>query len=321
MLIKVRNFWRSALCAATLVCPLIAPHALAQVPRDFAVEVTAAVQTAPTQVRLVWPADANATGYTVSRKLPTATSWTSLTSLAGSATGYTDGNVAYGISYEYKVVKSSALGITAYGYIVAGIDAPLVENRGKLILVVDNTHASELASELTRLQQDLTGDGWTVIRHDISSTATVASVKSLIQADYNADRANVKSVLLFGHVPVPRSGDINPDGHPNHIGAWAADTYYADMDGVWTDSSVNDTSAERSDNWNIPGDGKFDQSEIPSDLELAVGRVDLSNMTCFSNKTPSRSEVDLLRAYLNKDHNFRHGLVSVPRRGLVADNF
>src|SRR5205807_5417793 len=71
----------------------------------------------------------------------------------------------------------------------------------------------------------------------------------------------------------------------------------------------------------VPGDGRFDQSEIPSDLELAVGRVDLSNMTCYSNKTPSRSEVDLLRQYLDKDHNFRHGLLAVPRRGLVADNF
>src|SRR5437762_840004 len=134
-----------------------------------------------------------------------------------------------------------------------------------------------LATELTRLQQDLTGDGWTVIRKDVSRTATVASVKSLIKAEYDADRANVKAVFLFGHVPVPRSGDINPDGHDNHKGAWAADTYYADMDGAWTDSTVNDTSAERADNYNTPGDGRFDQSEIPSDLELAVGRVDLSN--------------------------------------------
>ena len=35
-------------------------------------------------------------------------------------------------------------------------------------------------------------------------------------------------------------------------------------------------------NYNIPGDGRFDQSEIPADLKLAVGRVDLSVMTCFA---------------------------------------
>jgi len=44
-------------------------------------------------------------------------------------------------------------------------------------------------------------------------------------------------------------------------------------------------------------------------------------MTCFSNKTPSRSEKDLLRQYLDKDHNFRHGRFQVPRRGLICDNF
>src|SRR6185437_4260138 len=65
----------------------------------------------------------------------------------------------------------------------------------------------------------------------------------------------------------------------------------------------------------------FDQSDLPSDVELELGRVDLYNMTCFSNKTPSRNEVDLLRAYLEKDHNFRTGQLVVPRRGLICDNF
>jgi hypothetical protein len=314
---------RRAFCAAAILfsfCALESAHAQLT-PRQYAVEATAVVQTAPAQVNLQWPGDANATGYTVSRKLPGATTWTTLTSLAGSATGYADGNVAIGGAYEYRIKKSSNLGITAFGYVLAGVDAPLVENRGKLVLVVDNTQSTPLATELGRLQQDLAGDGWTVIRKDVSRAATVASVKGLIKAEYDADRTNVKAVFLFGHVPVPRSGDINPDGHPNHQGAWAADTYYADMDGTWTDSTVNDMSAERSDNYNTPSDGKFDQSQIPSDLELAVGRVDLSNMTCFSNKTPSRSETDLLRAYLNKDHNFRHGLMNVPRRGVIADNF
>ncbi|HTG45827.1 MAG TPA: fibronectin type III domain-containing protein, partial [Verrucomicrobiae bacterium] len=60
---------------------------------------------------------------------------------------------------------------------------------------------------------------------------------------------------------------------------------------------------------------------MPSNVELAVGRVDFFNMTCYANKTPSRSELDLLRAYLNKDHNFRHRVFTVARRGLVCDNF
>ena len=44
-----------------------------------------------------------------------------------------------------------------------------------------------LRQELARLKQDLVGDGWLVLRHDVAQTATVLSIKSLIQADYLAD--------------------------------------------------------------------------------------------------------------------------------------
>ena len=135
--------------------------------------------------------------------------------------------------------------------------------------------------------------------------------------DYQKDSANTKSVFLFGHVPVPYSGDLRPDGHADHIGAWAADGYYGDMDGGWSDSSVNDTSAAREQNHNVPGDGKFDQSTFPSALELQVGRVDLANLPGFAPLT----ELDLLRQYLNKDHNFRNGLLKVDRQGFINDNF
>ena len=53
----------------------------------------------------------------------------------------------------------------------------------------------------------------------------------------------------------------------------------------------------------------------------AVGRVDFSNLTCYANKSPARSELDLARAYLNKDHDFRHRVFTVARRGLICDNW
>lgn len=55
------------------------------------------------------------------------------------------------------------------------------------------------------------------------------------------------------------------------------------------------TNAEKKVNWNIPGDGKFDQNEPPSSVELEIGRVDLPKLTAFSNKPVARSEIDLLR--------------------------
>jgi len=286
---------------------------------DFTVQVGAQVQTNPPQITLTWPADPDATAYTVYRKSRDANSWGAGTALASNATSYVDTNVAVGEAYEYRIVKNAmegSTGYTGYGYIYAGIEAPLVEYRGKVLLLVDATVTNALAFELSRLQWTLIGDGWNVLRYDVARTSTPPEIKAIITNAYWNDPEQPKAVFLFGHVPVPYSGYIAPDGHGDHNGAWSADVYYADMDGNWTDMTVNTTNASRVENRNVPGDGKFDQSTIPSDLELQVGRVDLWNMPAFP-----ASETELLRQYLNKEWNFRMGLFRPPRRGLVDDHF
>ena len=87
------------------------------------------------------------------------------------------------------------------------------------------------------------------------------------------------------------------------------------MDGTWTDTQNYGGTGRQN---NVPGDGKFDQSSAPSGaVELGVGRVDLANMPAFAPKT----ETDLLRQYLNKDHGFRVKAWTLPARGLIDDNF
>lgn len=290
-------------------------------PYFYAVQASATVSKNPAQITLQWPGDANAISYTVSRKAPGTAPWSTVGTLVGTATSFVDQTVAVGGAYEYQIIKNTTVGYRGTGYVLAGIERPLVENRGRVILIVDNTHAATLAAKLTRLERDLASDGWTVVRTDVNRTDSVATVKNIIKGHYNADPANTKAVLLFGRVAVPYSGNFNPDGHPDHQGAWAADVYYGEMNGTWTDLTVNNSSSARVENRNVPGDGKFDQSDLPSDVELAVGRVDFANMTCFANKTPARSELQLLEAYLDKNHTFRQGLISVPQRGIVCDNF
>src|SRR6266480_6101826 len=128
---------------------------------NYAVQVSASVQTSPAQITLSWPQDTSGTpnSYTVYRKAPGATSWGGGTTLFGSATSFVDSGVAVGTAYEYAVVKDAG-GYKGYGYVQSGINVPLLENRGKVVLVVDRTYAAQLASELNRLQQDLVGDGW-----------------------------------------------------------------------------------------------------------------------------------------------------------------
>lgn len=298
---------------------------------DYSVQVSATVQSSPPRVTLSWPQDTKGpvSSYTVYRKAPAATSWGTGTALAGSATSYADTNVTDGGAYEYRIIKAGS-GYTGYGYIRSGLDAPLVDARGKIVLIVDNTMSGPLASELTRLQQDLTGDGWVVLRHDVSRSDSPPNIKALIKADYTADPANVKALFLFGHVPVPYSGQHSADGHADHIGAWPADVYYGDMDGAWTDSTVNYVQTLRPDaadnarTTNRPGDGKFDQNQPPSSVELEIGRVDLANLTnndYWGIDAVFPSETEMLRRYLNKDHNFRHRVTNTARRALVGDYF
>jgi hypothetical protein len=297
---------------------------------NYTVEVTASVSESPPAITLNWAQDMNGPplSYTVYRKAPSDAAWgNALVSLGGDATSFTDANVAVGQPYEYQIVKA-ANGYAGYGYIQSGIDVALVDHRGTVILIVDNTYAADLSDVLARLEQDLVGDGWSVIRHDVGRSDSVTSVKGLIEADYLADPADVNAVFLFGHVPVPYSGLLNPDQHPEHLGAWPADVYYGDMEGQWTDTTVNFVSTEDTDPadaarlTNVPGDGKFDQTAIPGPVQLEVGRVDLANMPgdLQYDADPSfPSEEALLRQYLNKDHAFRMAAMTAQRRALVGD--
>lgn len=288
---------------------------------DYAVQVSATVTASPPSITLNWPPAPEAANFKISRKAPEATSWTQIRAVVGSATSYTDTNVTVGVAYEYRVIKNTDLGYYGTGYTLSGINVPIVDSRGTVILLVDKTYSVELAVELNLLQQDLLGDGWDVIRRDVARTDTPAAIKSFILSDYAANPQKVKAVFLFGHVPVPYSGAFAPDGHSDHVGAWPADSYYGEMTSKWTDTTANNVTSARAANWNVPGDGKFDQSELPSPVELAVGRVDLSNLNSFATRNPPIGEVELHRNYLQRNHAFRHGKLVKPRLGFICDGF
>ena len=302
----------------------------AQQASSYAVRASAVAEDSTRSINLSWPDDPLASSYRAYRKLSNAASWQdSLGLLPPVALGLLDTNVTVGVAYEYWISKVG--GVDGQGYVCAGIKTPLVESRGTVALIIDSTFTASLSNELARLEQDLAGDGWSVVRHAVPRMAVdpantspgvwaarsneLASVKALITADYVRNPDLVKAVFILGHVPVPYSGDIYPDQHANHRGAWPADAFYGDMDGVWPDAAVNRTSATDPRNRNVPGDGKFDRSTFPSDLELQVGRVDFANLPAFA-----AGEEDLLRRYLNKNHAFRHKMFKAEQRGLIDDH-
>ncbi|MDQ3100275.1 MAG: hypothetical protein M3R08_02720, partial [Bacteroidota bacterium] len=279
---------------------------------NASVKLSATVQVSPPSITVQWVSHPGTSSITIYRKLASANTWgSSIATPAASSTQYQDNNVVVGVNYEYRVVRNGGSG---NGYISTGIQVQPVDHRGRILLLVNNTIASGLSTHLQQLTLDLRADGWSVVRNDVSPTQTAASVRDIVIGRYN-ESTSLKAVYIIGHVPVPYSGNAAPDGHSEHVGAWPCDGYYGELTGTWTDNSVNNNSSQRSANRNIPGDGKFDQSNFPSDLELQIGRVDLHDMPAFS-----QSEVQLMSNYFQRAHNYKVKGWEPLVRGMIFDN-
>lgn len=332
----------SALATAILSF-LFTSQPLGAASRDAVYEVTAVTSTVSPCITLNWT---NKSTYVtpIHRRVKGATAWESTVTVSAGIFSYADTTALPGVAYEYSLWPDS---YTYTGGIVAGCNIPLVESRGKVILLIDQTMTTPLASEIAQLQKNLVADGWTVIRHDVpretvspgttsnpvwlARIAEQQNIRSIVQADYNTSPDDKWALFILGRIPQPYSGIINPDGHGEHYGAWPTDLYYVtdgsafpgDPNGGWTDTSVNTGTSGLADvrNYNLPGDGKFDNYLIPADVKIQTGRVDLSNMA----RVPTgMTETELLRQYLVRDNNFRRvqgSYANVARRGIVDDNF
>lgn len=230
-----------------------------------------------------------------------------------------DTSVAPGIAYEYKVVVTFQGGspLPAYGYLVAGYDLPAAIHRGRILVVVDASFSYALAPEITRFKDDLLGDGWQVESLTVSPQDTPQAIQAQIrQVSAQNAAGELKAAVLIGRVPFVLSGDYEPDGHPETGGPWPSDIFYADMDGTWSDSTVNRPGI------NVPSDGKLDPSSIRlvgnGAAEIAIGRIDLRGMSAWPE-----SETALLKRYFDRNHAFRtrSGAFAnnVPRRGILKD--
>ncbi|MEM6963960.1 MAG: PKD domain-containing protein [Bacteroidota bacterium] len=203
-----------------------------------------------------------------------------------------------------------------YGFIYASIELPPIEDRGKILLLVQDNLVADLEEAIHQLQLDFVGDGYQVLTEAIDPNDSPNNVRTVIQNLYS-QHPELNSVFILGHIPIAYSGDIFPDTHFELRGAYPADVFYGEMEGTWSDQNVNNTSANFPIYHNTPGDGRFDQDAIPTGtVELAVGRVDFFDMPAF----PSPADT-LIKNYLQKNHAFKTRAINPVRRALVDDNF
>jgi hypothetical protein len=240
------------------------------------------------------------------------TQWVQVASVSGGTTQWTDNNVSNGQVWEYQIRRTTSSG-DAIGYTSGALQYDQTNYRGRLILLIDSSFITSLAAEINILKKDLTGDGWFIEQLYVNrangwySGSAVAGVKQKIKAVYDAAPANDKPQLLFmlGHIPIPRSGRdaFPPDEHDENKGARGADTYYADMDGVYTDNQTyNPGNLVTPLAINLPNDFKWDQDFLPSNLEMGFGRVDFADLT---QTYPATTELELTRRYLNRLHHYK----------------
>jgi len=149
----MKKFIFSVLVLATLI-------AKPQSSSDAAVQISVSVQVNPAQITLNWIGNATSSQYQVFRKLKSSLTWgTAIANLNGTTNQYIDNAVSVGINYEYKIARTGS-GYVGYGYVNSGIRVPEIENRGKLILMVDSNFILPLANEISRYIKDVEGDGW-----------------------------------------------------------------------------------------------------------------------------------------------------------------
>lgn len=266
---------------------------------------------------LRWITDPDATQYDLYLNDPVGGSNpTAIGNLPGTESSATIDGLDAGQRYELLVQKRVNGSIVGQGNILVGIQADLIDWRGRCLMVIESSIGDSLSAEIDRWRMDLLGDGWWTDTLHVDAGDAVTDVKARIEEWYEDQYTPSQALFLLGHVPVPYSGNIGPDGHNDHIGAWPADAYYGELEGFWSDNSTNNTSARREANRNVPGDGKFDQSFLTSDMDLEVGRVDFSNLPAFPE-----SEIELTRQYMDKNHAFRLKEFDLPRRAIIENNF
>ncbi|HEB52955.1 MAG TPA: hypothetical protein ENI87_06850, partial [bacterium] len=128
-----------------LLATLLASSLTAQTSASAAIELTVQVQQNPPAVTFQWPASTTALQYAVRRRAFGASTWGNFQWVpgGGSATSWTDATVQIGERYEYWFTRTGSP--IAQGFATVGIEALPIEDRGFLILIVDNTHTTALA--------------------------------------------------------------------------------------------------------------------------------------------------------------------------------
>lgn len=297
---------------------------LLQVPllaQDYAEQLSVRLETNANldkkELTLFWNDDLLASKYEIHRREYGSQTWDLLATVNSPNTSYVDDELSEGVVYEYLINKLMATGVVGFGHTLSGLNTKPIHQHGHLVLAVEVALHDSLKLEIDRLKADIVADGWTVELLKVTPNEDAKGLKNKVELIHKT-RPETKGLILLGNLPIAYSGEMAPDGHvADHLGAWPSDAFFADLDGNWTDKTVNNVTASRGENKNEPFDGKYDQNIIPSLPELMVGRIYLEKFTEEHGFTESR--IALYKRYLDKNHLYRTGQIATSNKTLVTN--
>ena len=258
-----------------------------------------------------WRGKSDSEGYNVKYRIDHTSRW-NIEALDVQDTFYTFTN-KWDVPVELLIETNS--GKYATGYVYAAHEYFKKDVEEKMLILVEASLNPSIEDLIEEYQQVLSQELIETEIEIFDESDRPTDVKTVI-LNRNQEKP-IDYILILGHVAVPYSGNSAIDGHtPDHEGAWVAEGYYGDIDGQWTDTSVNNAAARREENQNIPGDGKFDQNFFPSPVDIPVGRVDFSDLPKLNE-----SEAELTRNYLRRNIDYRLGKIKAPRRAVIDNNF
>jgi hypothetical protein len=175
------------------------------------------------------------------------------------------------------------------------IDALSERSELNILILVHPRLLPDMAAELATLQSDMRNEGWAPVPSEVA-VGSAEELRVLLKTIY--DHKPFAGVLLLGEFPYTRMWGY-PIEDPDNPGP--ADYYFMDLDGEWVDEN---------------SDGFFDRHQMGAgdrDPEIFVGRVSGHPVTILGE-----SEVEMLRAYLERDHAYRTGALSTQGAAIYA---
>lgn len=161
-------------------------------------------------------------------------------------------------------------------------------NIKKILILAEQTLYADLQDEIQRYAFDIhTVYGCEIIMETVTG-GNHTNVKNLILS-YKLD---LDGVVFFGDFPAAKF-EIENDHNSSKMDIWACDLYYTDLDGSWSDSN---------------GNGIYDAHKGNIVPEIFLGRISTKNMQSLF------TEVEGMKRYLDKNHDFWTGTTKVNRK-------